>query len=129
MAINLQVGNFVQFTVHIQVNDGAQDKTFPIKFTAKRISRHAMFDAIGVTELTDVTDDAIRVFLADHITGWNADQKLVIDDATGQGAAYSTEGLELVLSLWGAMGLIFGTYIVALGVKDGEAQKAARAKN
>lgn len=128
MAITLRVGNFVQFPVALKVNDGGADKTFKFQLTGKRISREQMFAALGVDSLADTNDDALADMLATHITGW-AEQTIAIDDATGQPADFSPEGLRLVLGLWGALGVIFLAYTQALGIRDGSTAKDARTKN
>lgn len=129
MALTLRVGNFVEFPVSLKVNDGGTDKTFKFRLTAKRLSSddwRAWFETEenqnkSVTEVTEA-------LLINHITGWSG-QTLVIDDATGQPAEFSSDGLKLVLGLFQVMGVVQTAYIDALGIKDGSTQKDARAKN
>lgn len=136
MALSLRVGNFVQFPVTLKVNDGGTDKTFKFKLEAKRLSSgqwRAHFDAwrerVKAAEAADITmAEASEDLLKTNITNW-FEQTLVIDTETGQPAAFSTEGLSLVLGLFQSMTIVQAAYIDALGIKDGSTAKDARAKN
>lgn len=129
MALKLRVGDFVEFPVALKVNDCGNDKTFKVRLTAKRLNSDqwkAWFEAEENQSKSAM--DVTKALLMEHITGWS-DQTLVVDDATGQPADFSTEGLQLMLGLFQALGVVQTAYIDALGIKDGGTQKDARAKN
>ena len=129
MALQLRIGNFVEFPVALKARDGDKDKTFKLRLTGKRLSSEqwrAQFE--GEDNSTKTAVELAEQLLLNNITGWS-EQTLVVDDETGQPAEFSREGLQLVLGMFQALSVIQGEYITALGIKDGSTAKDARAKN
>lgn len=112
MAFKLVVGDVIEFSVKFTLNDGGK-RAVQHAFTlfAKRMSQAALRDLLR--------DDArlVSEVLHAQVTGWR-DQRLVVDDATGQPAEFGPEALECLLGLAGMGSIAYTAYLNALVLAD-----------
>lgn len=94
MAYKLAIAPIIEFELPVRVNDGGRMRTFNMRVQGKRLSHEEL------AEKTKAMKD--REFLLEVIVGWSG-QKLVLDDETGEPAAFGVEALDAMLS--GIVGL------------------------
>jgi len=109
MAFKLKVGNLLSIPIKLEINDGkAKPAAFAFTLEAERMNldeAQAAFQLDG-----EKADRPIVDFLHEKITGWNG-QTLVVDEDTGQPAAFSREAFDSMLSLVGVANVIHGAYV------------------
>lgn len=89
MAYKLAVGSVVEFESVVKLNDGGRIRTFPLRLQGRRLGHEELGEKTRA--MTD------RALLLDVITGWQ--QKLLLDDASGEPVPYSAEAFEAMLSM------------------------------
>jgi len=116
MKFKVSIGDQIEVPVHLKIRDGGKLSEFKFHVTGKRLSTQEVQDKIkGDGDQADIT---VSDFLAQNITGWR-NQKLVIDEDSGNPAEFSQEALQAMLGVAGVAGVIYLAYLKELVASDG----------
>ena len=97
MAAILNIGNFIELPIRLEINNGGKPAIFNFTLTAKRI------DSAEWTRWFDdgeKKDESVSEFLLEHVTAWSK-QTLIIDSETNQPVEFSRENFAMMLTVLG----------------------------
>ena len=97
----LAIDNVVEVPVKFTLKVGKVNKPFNAILIARRLTREES-DAMA-------SDLSIKDFLLENVSGWS-EQRLVLDDATGEPAAFSRDALDAFLSVSGVLAICWNAY-------------------
>lgn len=97
----LAIDNVVEVPVKFTLKVGKVNKPFNAILIARRLTKEES-DAMSA-------DLSIKDFLLDNVSDWR-EQRLVLDDATGEPAAFSRDALDAFLSVSGVLAICWSAY-------------------
>jgi hypothetical protein len=120
MALKLSISNIVEFPVKFTLNDAGRMRAFNFSLLATRKPIDELRSLIAALSAPgeDHEDDLLQMLL-DTIVGWR-NQTLVVEEETGLPAAFTREGMEMVLGLMGVRVLVMTAYFGACSDKGKE---------
>jgi len=116
MTYKLAISNVVKFQVKLSVNDEGVKKDFSMFLEGNRVTIEALQNNLEENGEMKVVDFQRKV-CRDNLTAWY-DQRLVIGE-DGRPAEFSTEGLDLMMGLPGAVAVIHAAYLEAITASAG----------
>lgn len=106
----LAIENIVQVPVKLELNDNDTAKQFAFSLTCDRLAREEI-----EARMKDRNTTA-REVMVEVTKGWSG-QTLVLDEATGQPAAFGPESFAALLGIAGMPGVLFASYIDEVNAK------------
>lgn len=116
MTQRLAISDIVKFQIKLSINDAGVKKDFPVWLIANRVSVETLQAKIEQDGELKVHDFQRKVCL-ENITDWQ-DQRLVLNDDNTP-APFSQDGLALMLSVPGAVGITHAAYLEAVTASAG----------
>lgn len=118
MGFKLSVSDVIDVPVKGTLTNASKRETFSFTLQAKRMTQAEYREVFGdgATALT-------RDVLQERIVGWR-DQRLVLDDDSGQPASFSAEALDCLLTVTGMEFTVAAAYVKALVAADSLAGRA-----
>jgi hypothetical protein len=116
MKYRLIVADKIKLPIRLTLNDNGKKAEHKFSLTAQRIAQDEVRALMADGEKT------VRELLVEKISGWEG-QRLVIGE-DDEPAPFSSEALEVLLSLPGVDSIVFGTYLRELAVADSSEGKA-----
>lgn len=111
MTYKLAIASLVDVAIKFKVQDGGAVKTHAFKLIGKRKSQDE------VRKIAADDDTTVKEFLLENITGWR-EQRLVLNEASGEPAPFSAEAFECMLSLAGMEVIAYRAYLAANVLAD-----------
>jgi hypothetical protein len=115
MAFKLAVAAVLLATINFTTNDNGETREFKFALEQDRLTEDE-WDARAKPEKGQTNQAAVRKLLISITRGWR-DQNLVLDDATGQPAAFSREALEFMFTMPGFQDVALNAYINGVSAK------------
>jgi len=106
------IGNVVKFPVKFTLKDGAVDREFSAELECDRLAQ----DDVSA-RLAAGSNDMKTFMSGGLVKGWTG-QTLIVDQTTGQPAAFSDAALDAFLGVSGVASVSFSAYIAAIGAKQ-----------
>ena len=98
----LAIDNVVEVPVKFSLKAGRVNKPFNVTLTARRLSKQEQDDMSAELSIKD--------FLLDNVTDWSG-QRLVLDAATGEPAAFSRAAFDTLLDVSGVLQICWHAYL------------------
>lgn len=111
MAIKLAIADLVKVPVKFQLTNGGKVENHDFELTCARLSADVIRDRSQ--DKSRLVADFIREVARD----WSG-QTLVVDDACGKAAPFSSDSLDLMLSVPGVPLRIYEAYLVEVGARE-----------
>lgn len=111
MSFKFAVAPVVRVPVKFQAADGQKTVPFSFVLICKRLQQTEVSDRVNTDAQT------VREFMADVVTGWEG-QTLVLEEATGQPAAFSAEALVAMFEFPGVAFTAYQSYLKHFGAKE-----------
>lgn len=105
------VAPVVRVPVKIVAADGQKSPTFNFTLICKRLQQSE------VSERVNTDAQTVREFMSDVVTGWE-NQSLLLEEATGEPAAFSAEALNALFEFPGAAFVAYQSYLKHFGTKE-----------
>lgn len=111
MSYKFAVAPIVRVLVKFLVSDGAKQLPFSFTLLCKRLEQSEVTDRVNTDAQT------VREFMTDITIGWEG-QTLVLEEATGQPAAFSPDALAALYEFPGAAFQAYQAYLKNFGAKE-----------
>jgi hypothetical protein len=111
MSYKFSVAPVVRVPVKFSAADGAKSVPFSFTLICKRLEQSEVSERVSTDAQT------VREFMSDVVTGWEG-QTLVLEEATGQPAAFSPEALAAMFEFPGVAFTAYQSYLKHFGAKE-----------
>jgi hypothetical protein len=110
MAFKFAIGNVVIVPVKFTLNDGGKAVNLGVTLICDRLGEDELKERI------ENPDGLVKDFMASVTTDWK-DQSFLVDEVTGQPAAFSPANLSMLLGFHGLANLAYLAYLKESAVK------------